>query len=83
MPGATARSAGRAKTFDWSLVVGLARTRKLTLAGGLRPDNVAEAVRVVQPYCVDVASGVELAGYPGIKDRDLMNAFVTAATSAR
>ncbi len=73
---------GTGKTFDWSLVAGLARTRKLTLAGGLRPDNVAEAVRAVRPFCVDVASGVEPEGQPGIKDPRLVEAFVRAATSA-
>jgi phosphoribosylanthranilate isomerase len=70
---------GTGASFDWSLVTELARERKLTLAGGLRPDNVAEAVRVVAPYCVDVASGVERA--PGIKDLDLVRAFVAAASS--
>ena len=70
---------GSGTTFDWSLVHELARERKLTLAGGLRPDNVAEAVRAVRPYCVDVASGVERA--PGIKDFDLVRAFVEAARS--
>ncbi len=73
---------GTGKTFDWSLVAGLARTRKLTLAGGLRPGNVAEAVRAVRPFCVDVASGVEPPGQPGIKDPRLIDAFVRAATSA-
>ena len=50
---------GTGKTLDWSLVAPLARTRKLTLAGGLRPENVADAIRAVRPFCVDVASGVE------------------------
>jgi phosphoribosylanthranilate isomerase len=68
---------GTGHTFDWSLVKGLATERRLTLAGGLRPDNVAEAVREVVPYCVDVASGVERA--PGVKDIDLVRAFVAAA----
>jgi phosphoribosylanthranilate isomerase len=73
---------GTGETFDWSLVGTLARTRKLTLAGGLRPDNVTEAVRAVRPFCVDVASGVEPQGQPGIKDPRLIEAFVRAATSA-
>jgi phosphoribosylanthranilate isomerase len=71
---------GTGHAFDWSLVRSLARTRKLTLAGGLTPGNVARAIREVQPYCVDVASGVERA--PGVKDRDKMRAFIDAAHRA-
>ena len=68
---------GTGASFDWSLVRDLARERKLTLAGGLRPDNVAEAVRQVRPWCVDVAGGVESA--PGVKDLALVEAFVREA----
>lgn len=68
---------GTGRMLDWSLVVDLARERKLTLAGGLTPDNVARAVREVRPYCVDVASGVERS--PGVKDAALVRAFVEAA----
>ncbi len=68
---------GTGASFDWSLVRELAAARKLTLAGGLRPDNVAEAVRQVQPWCVDVAGGVESA--PGVKDLALVEAFVREA----
>jgi phosphoribosylanthranilate isomerase len=68
---------GTGATFDWSLVAGLATARKLTLAGGLTPGNVAAAVRAVGPYCVDVASGVESS--PGVKDLALVRAFVDAA----
>jgi len=77
VPGALG---GTGVTFDWSLVTGLARERKLTLAGGLGPHNVAEAVRAVEPYCVDVASGVERA--PGIKDLDAVRAFIENARAA-
>lgn len=69
---------GTGAVFDWSLARDLAKTRKLTLAGGLTPANVADAVRVVMPYCVDVASGVESRG-PGVKDPDLVREFVRAA----
>lgn len=68
---------GTGRTFDWSLVVPLAAARKLVLAGGLTPDNVAGAVARVRPWCVDVASGVETA--PGVKDLPRVRAFVQAA----
>lgn len=71
---------GTGATFDWSIAEVVARTRKLTLAGGLTPDNVAAAVHAVRPYCVDTASGVESA--PGIKDEALVRAFVQRAKNA-
>lgn len=71
---------GTGHVFDWSLVTDLARERKLTLAGGLTPDNVSEAVRFVRPFCVDTASGVESA--PGVKDHAKIRAFVAAAREA-
>lgn len=74
MPG------GTGATFDWRLAAQVARERKLTLAGGLRADNVAEAVRAVRPYCVDTASGVESA--PGVKDPEQVRAFVREAKEA-
>jgi phosphoribosylanthranilate isomerase len=74
VPGALG---GTGHTFDWRLVKELARERRLTLAGGLRPENVASAVRAVAPYCVDVASGVELT--PGEKDLDAVRRFIAAA----
>jgi phosphoribosylanthranilate isomerase len=70
---------GTGRTFDWSLVAGLARSRRLVLAGGLHPGNVSEAVAVVAPWGVDVASGVERAGEPRRKDADRVTAFVRAA----
>lgn len=74
MPG------GTGATFDWRLAEQVARERKLTLAGGLRADNVAAAVRAVRPYCVDTASGVESG--PGVKDPAQVRAFIEAARSA-
>lgn len=68
---------GTGAVFDWAWVAELARERKLTLAGGLRPENVAAAVRAVRPYCVDVASGVE--DRPGVKDLAKVAAFIAAA----
>ncbi len=67
--------------FDWSLVAGLARRVPfLMLAGGLSPDNVADAIRAVRPHAVDVSSGVE--GLPGRKDPLKIRAFVAAARTA-
>lgn len=70
---------GTGRTFDWELASAIARERKLTLAGGLTSDNVGEAIRRVQPYCVDVASGVEHAGSARpTKDAAKIRAFVAA-----
>lgn len=65
--------------FDWSRLPAQ-RELPLILAGGLDPTNVAEAVRQVRPYAVDVSSGVEVS--PGIKDPRLIRAFIAAAKSA-
>lgn len=73
---------GGGRTFDWGLVKDLARERKLTLAGGLTPENVAAAVRAIEPFCVDVASGVEIPGHPREKDHDKIRAFVANAKTA-
>jgi phosphoribosylanthranilate isomerase len=72
---------GTGHTFDWTLVRGLASRRRLVLAGGLTPGNVAEAIASVGPWCVDVASGVESA--PGVKDMGKVWAFVDAARRAK
>lgn len=64
---------------DWSLAAGLAARAPLLLAGGLRPENVAGAIRTVRPWGVDVASGVERE--PGRKDAALMRRFILAAKS--
>jgi phosphoribosylanthranilate isomerase len=71
---------GTGRTFDWGLVVGLARRRRLVLAGGLTPQNVESAIAIVRPWCVDVASGVESS--PGIKDLEKVEAFVDRARRA-
>ncbi len=74
-------SGGTGKVFDWQLVTDLTKTRQLILAGGLTPKNVAAAVRVLGPWGVDTASGVELV--PGVKDAELVTAFVRAVRGAR
>jgi phosphoribosylanthranilate isomerase len=73
---------GTGHTLDWPLVEPLARARVLILAGGLTPENVAHAVRLVRPWGVDVASGVEVAGEPRRKDSDKLRRFVDAARAA-
>jgi len=64
---------GTGERFDWDRAPA-ERLRPLVLAGGLTPDNVAEAIRRVRPYAVDVSTGVESA--PGIKDPQRMAAFM-------
>ncbi|MEE2813741.1 MAG: phosphoribosylanthranilate isomerase [Verrucomicrobiota bacterium] len=72
---------GTGEKFNWDLAVQAQQLRKpVFLAGGLTPDNVAEAVRKVEPFGVDVSSGVE--SEPGKKDSEKMVAFVKAAKSA-
>ena len=71
---------GSGVTADWTAAAELAKKYPLLLAGGLTPDNVADAVRQVQPWGVDVASGVE--SVPGEKDAEKMSAFVKAVRVA-
>jgi phosphoribosylanthranilate isomerase len=68
---------GTGETGDWSLARFTAEQVPILLAGGLNPENVAESVRVVRPWGVDVASGVESS--PGIKDPDKISAFIAAS----
>lgn len=68
---------GNGLSFDWRLLVGRKWLRPWMLAGGLTPDNVAQAIRLTGARQVDVSSGVESA--PGIKDAGLMAAFVKVA----
>ncbi len=76
---------GTGKTFNWNWIAEARDAGELEglppiiLAGGLTPENVAEAVRIVRPYAVDVSSGVEVAGKPGIKDAIKMRDFIQAA----
>ncbi len=71
---------GTGRTIDWQAARGIAATRPLVLAGGLNPENVADAVTTVRPWGVDVASGVEQA--PGVKDGGRVRAFVQAVRAA-
>jgi phosphoribosylanthranilate isomerase len=73
---------GSGAPFDWTWVRELARRRDLILAGGLTPENVADAVRAVRPFGVDVASGVEAPGAPRKKDSERVRRFVEAAKRA-
>jgi phosphoribosylanthranilate isomerase len=68
---------GNGITFDWRLLVGRKWLKPWMLAGGLTPQNVAEAIRLTGARQVDVASGVESA--PGVKDAKMISDFVKAA----
>jgi phosphoribosylanthranilate isomerase len=67
---------GTGRTVDWNAAAAASAVRPVVLAGGLRPDNVREAIRVVRPFGLDVCSGVETA--PGRKNTDLIRAFLDA-----
>ncbi len=71
---------GAGQRPDWALAARVARRTRLVLAGGLDPDNVADAVRQVRPFGVDVSSGVEAA--PGRNDPGRIRAFIAAARAA-
>lgn len=71
---------GTGRTADWQVAARLAAGDHLVLAGGLRPGNVAQALAAVQPFAVDVSSGVERA--PGVKDHELLAAFFGAVAGA-
>ena len=68
---------GTGRTFDWETAKEAAKTRRIILAGGLNPENVADAVRTVRPYAVDVSSGVEIK--PGKKDSEKIALFIERA----
>jgi phosphoribosylanthranilate isomerase len=70
---------GTGETFAWEIARGHRGRAPVILSGGLSPDNVAEAIAVVRPFAVDVASGVERS--PGLKDPDKLLAFAAAVRS--
>ena len=74
------RRGGTGVQVDWSRAAAIARQHPVILAGGLTPDNVAEAIGFVEPYGVDVSSGVE--SVPGIKDATKVARFLENARSA-
>lgn len=71
---------GKGEVFDWRLTESLPLDRRILLAGGLDPDNVAEAIQAVKPWGVDVASGVE--AEPGRKDPSALRRFIQNAKAA-
>ncbi|HLY35878.1 MAG TPA: phosphoribosylanthranilate isomerase [Candidatus Limnocylindria bacterium] len=76
------RPGGTGETFAWEVARGrhrLTHPPPVILSGGLRPENVAEAIAVVRPFAVDVASGVE--SVPGVKDPGKLTAFAEAVRS--
>ncbi|MCZ7582479.1 MAG: phosphoribosylanthranilate isomerase [Deltaproteobacteria bacterium] len=80
---ANGRFGGTGRAFDWANAMALSNRGKprLIVAGGLTPDTVADAVRALNPWAVDVSSGVEAA--PGVKDRARVAAFIRNAKEAR
>jgi phosphoribosylanthranilate isomerase len=69
-------SPGTGKPFNWELVFGANAFGSIIIAGGLNPENVAQAVTMLHPFAVDVASGVE--SKPGKKDYEKMRRFIEA-----
>jgi phosphoribosylanthranilate isomerase len=78
--GAKGLWGGAGESFDWGLLRERRSQVPAIVAGGLRPENVAEAIAVTHPHAVDVASGVE--AEPGRKDHAAMTAFFDAARAA-
>jgi len=78
--GTSSKHGGTGEAFDWNaaspIVEGIKRFGRIAVAGGLTPENVGEAIRILNPWGVDVASGVE--ARPGKKDPEKVRAFVRA-----
>lgn len=74
---------GTGKKFNWDLAIEAKKSGKpVFLAGGLTPENVADAVHKVRPFAVDVSSGVEIPGAPGKKNHAKIKAFIEAVRTA-
>ncbi len=78
-PKDASRPGGNGEAFDWDLLSVVPTERAFVLAGGLNPENVADAVERTKPYAVDVSSGVETGG---LKDPDKVRAFIAAVKQA-
>jgi phosphoribosylanthranilate isomerase len=72
---------GNGLSFDWRMLSAWDQSKPFMLAGGLTPDNVANAIRLTGAPIVDVSSGVE--STPGVKDADLIRRFIQAAKTAK
>ena len=79
-PKGADRPGGLGDSFDWSLLESLDPSIPFMLSGGLTPQTVADAIRKVRPFGIDVSSGVESA--PGVKDKRLIEAFIRNARAA-
>lgn len=79
-PKGATRPGGNALAFDWRLIVGEKWAKPWVLAGGLTPENVADAIHLSGARAVDVSTGVEQA--PGIKDASKIRRFIAAARAA-
>jgi phosphoribosylanthranilate isomerase len=71
---------GTGRTIDWAAAAKMTAQREMVLAGGLSPENVADAIARVRPFGIDVSSGVERA--PGIKDHGRLRALFEAVHDA-
>ena len=73
-------SSANGLSFDWNKARPIAERHQLIIAGGLKPSNVAEAIRIARPWGVDASSGLEIS--PGIKDHEKVRQFVVHARDA-
>lgn len=73
------RPGGTGQTVDWERAALVAARRRVILAGGLRPENVGDAIKRVRPFAVDVSSGVESS--PGVKDPERLRALFAAVAA--